>query len=197
MNYGEETRKEAATTAPRTFTLRLSDEDCRKLMEMAGAAGLSAGELLQQFTADLVNGEYYGDSDERMHAQAWFDRSDFERFADSTLLRYLIKHDDIDDFLGHYEILVDCQEDLLAAEPYDSPEDIRQEIEYQQGWLLSCYNDYVYDTGGLGLEPEPFDKALARILQWEEERNALLYPGWNNCQAAATAPEPEYQPELD
>lgn len=166
MSYGEEARKEAATIAPRTLTLRLSDEDCRKLMEMAGAVGLSANELLQRFVADLAN--------EQASAQAWFDHSGFEQFADNTLLRHLLKHDNVDDFLIRYEILMDCQEDLLAAEPYDSPENNRQEIAYQQSWLQSYYNDYVHYAEKLGTKPEPYDEALARILRWEEERNDLL-----------------------
>lgn len=187
MSYGE-TRKEAAAIAPRTVTLNLSDTDCRKLMEMAGTAGLSAEELLQRFVADLAN--------EQEAAQTWFDRSGFERAADNTLLRYLLKYDNIDDFLGHYDILQESQEDLLAAEPDSSPEDNRQEIAYQQSWLRSCYNDYVYDTEKLGTKPEPYDEALARILRWEEKRNDLLYPGWKDGQAEAAPVQPEYQPEL-
>lgn len=193
MSCGEEARKEAATIAPRALTLRLSDEDCRKLMEMSGTVGLSAGALLQQFVTDLVNPNGHA---EREAAQAWFDRSGFEKYADNTLLRYLLKYDNIDDFLGHYDILQESQEDLLAAEPDNSPEDNRLEIAYQQSWLRSCYNDYVYDTEDCGQEPEPYDKAVTRILCWEEERNDLLYPGWKDGQAEAAPVEPEYQPEL-
>lgn len=201
MSCGEQAKKEIATIAPRTITLNLSDTDCPRLSETAGQVGMSAGELLQAFIGDLVDGTYTNGSDERMYTQMWFDRCGFAQMANHTLLRYLLERGDMDDFLCRYSILKECEEDLLAAGPFDPPEANREEIEFQRSWLQEEYDDYTRVVQREGHAAESFDEALARVLQWRDETYKLRRPAQQPGREAApeadtTYAEPEYEPEL-
>lgn len=77
-------------TKARTFKLELSEADVEKLFYKAGAVGLTPEQLLENFIADLVCGERTNGSDERMYAEAWFDRCGFAYMKERTLLNYLI-----------------------------------------------------------------------------------------------------------
>ena len=66
--------KEAETVRERTITVKLSDEDCNRVLEAAGRGGMTVGELLEKFIADLVDGTFTNGSDERMYARKWLNR---------------------------------------------------------------------------------------------------------------------------
>lgn len=63
--YGEQQQNEIATIKKRTFMLKLSDADVRRIYEKAGGAGMTVSELLQNFIGDLVCGTYSKGADER------------------------------------------------------------------------------------------------------------------------------------
>ena len=73
----------------RTISLKLSDDDCEKLMLKCGEYGIGLGELFENFIGDLVDGTFSNGADERMYAQKWFDRC-FRPFKEPTLLSHLI-----------------------------------------------------------------------------------------------------------
>lgn len=73
----------------RTFKLELSEADVEKLFYKAGAVGLTPEQLLENLIADLICGERTNGSDERMYAEAWFDRCGFGCMKERTLLNYL------------------------------------------------------------------------------------------------------------
>lgn len=169
--HSNQFKAEMKTIRDRTVTIRLSDTDCVRLAQKAGAVGMTVGDLLQFFIRDLVCSIQSNGSDERDLAAQWFDRVGFELWADNTFLRWLIRHGDVQEFIGHYEVLQECQEDLNDKEPVNSREDNLQEIEYQKGWLESTYNEYTADT----YAPEPYEAAVERVLQWNQELHNLQF----------------------
>ena len=54
----EEQKKEIDTIKERTFQIRLSDADVKRIFEQAGKVNLSPEELLENFIGDLVDGTY-------------------------------------------------------------------------------------------------------------------------------------------
>ena len=73
----EEQKKEIDTIKERTFQIRLSDADVKRIFDQAGKVNLSPEELLENFIGDLVDGTYSNGSDERMLAHEWFERCGF------------------------------------------------------------------------------------------------------------------------
>lgn len=94
------------TIRKRQLEIKLSDADTLRLIEKAAGVGLTVSELLENFIADLVCGIFSNGSDERMYANAWFNRCGFGMFQKNTLLHHLLKDEmDIKDFVDTYEDL--------------------------------------------------------------------------------------------
>ena len=81
----ERQQKEIATIKPRTFLVDLSDADVDRLAREAANAGMTMADLLKNFIGDLVDGTYSNGSDERMCAEAWYDRCGFSHFAETNI----------------------------------------------------------------------------------------------------------------
>lgn len=116
MTMREQQEKEIASIKERTFELRLSDEDVKRLWEKAGRVGMTAGELLTSFVGDLVDGTYSHGSDERMYAEQWFDRCGFSYMADKTFMRYLLEYGELDSLLQSVETLAGYAEEKKSLE---------------------------------------------------------------------------------
>ena len=175
--YNSSRKEEIKTIKDRTVTLRLSDVDCVRLAQTAGAVGLSVGDLLKFFIGDLINGTFSNGSDERDLAQQWFDRCGFTQTADKTFLRWLIYNSEIDEFIGHYELLKECEADLKALHPDNSEAENLAEIEYQTKWLAECYHEYA--TGGFVETPfEDYEAAVKRVLEWDRDLRSLKGDEW-------------------
>lgn len=99
MISGEQQQKEIATIKPRTFELKLSDADYRRIAEKAAEAELTAEELLESFIGDLVRGTYSNGSDERELANQWFDRCGYSYYNNHSFLHYLISEYALEDFV--------------------------------------------------------------------------------------------------
>ena len=54
---------EAETVRERTISVKLSDADCKRVLAAAGQYGMTVGELLEKFIADLVDGTFTNGSD--------------------------------------------------------------------------------------------------------------------------------------
>lgn len=150
----------------RKIVLNLTDEECRKLAELAGELGLTAGGLLEEFVGDLTDGYHTNGSDERMYASLWLTRCGFSMFADKTFLRWLLAEGSVDDVLQRYDII----------ELYDGDNDPEalDEIEYQIACIKELYADYAKATQAKNAEPEPYENALAGVLAWGKERDKLI-----------------------
>lgn len=122
------------TIRKRQLEIELSDADTLRLIKKAAWAGLTVSELLENFIADLVCGNFTNGSDERMYANDWFDRCVFGMFPKNTLLHHLLENGmDIKNFVDTYEDLrVQMVED--GMEPGDtiwSEDDLEY---YLYGW---------------------------------------------------------------
>jgi hypothetical protein len=108
--------KEIATIKPRTFEIRLSDADYQRIAEKAAIAEMSVEELLESFIGDLVNGTYTNGSDERMHANDWYERCGYGCFEKSTFLHYLINEYSVNEFVDAWDSAEDYKEDADNTE---------------------------------------------------------------------------------
>lgn len=139
----------------RTFKLELSEADVEKLFYKAGAVGLTPEQLLENFIADLICGERTNGSDERMYAEAWFDRCGFAYMKERTLLNYLIDNSyDIVEFLVLHSSMNDenvkCSQ--MAYDEYNetvegyikwskkSNPDIEKEVDNVVDWYANYQN---------------------------------------------------------
>lgn len=156
MVYGEQQKKEIETIRERTFKLRLSDADVKRLFEKAGEAGMSVSELLQNFIGDLVDGTYSNGSDERMYADQWFDRCWFSPHGEphSLLQRLSLYRGDLDETVYLWEEMQSLKEEL---EDEDLEPEERADIEQQIVWNKERYDDNI----GSFTDPEEWQKVLA------------------------------------
>lgn len=83
-------KNETEITKERNITVKLSDTDCKALVEKCGQYGLTVGELLENFIGDLVGSSHSYGSNERMYASQWFAQSSFGMFPEPTLLNHLL-----------------------------------------------------------------------------------------------------------
>ena len=113
---GEQQQEEIKTIRPRTIEVKLSDADVKRISEVAGAHGLTVGELIENFIGDLVCGTYSNGSDERMYAQQWFERCWFGMFPDYTFLKYLIEQWGLDEVMEAWEDIENSQETIADTE---------------------------------------------------------------------------------
>ena len=138
FKLNEEQQKEISTIKERTITLKLSDADCERLARKCGECGLTVGQLFENFVGDLVDGTYSNGSDERMHAEEWFNRCWFAHPYEETLLKELLDWNrDIEDFITA------CDEKDHFKE---HPEEYKDELEDQSIEDLWFNEDYRYYT---------------------------------------------------
>lgn len=92
---------------PCTFKLMLTEREVRQLFEKAGVVGMTAGQLMECFAADLTGSANSHGYDGREYIGRWFDEILYSNDKDSSLLSYLLIE-------GEYDRFVDCYENLLA-----------------------------------------------------------------------------------
>ena len=150
--------------------LRLSEADCERLAKKAGSVGLTVPSLLEHFIGDLVDGTYTNGSDERMHAEQWFDRCGFGMFEDRTLLGYLLDYDyDVDDFLTAYDEMK-----LYEENPEEYVKDLPKTDEPM--WFYEEYDAYVGDFLKERGEQVDMEKEVGLCRKWLDDLNSLKYP---------------------
>lgn len=174
---------EIETIKPREFSIKLSDADVKRIYNVAGAHGLTPGELIEQFIGDLVDGTYSNGSDERERANSWLERCWFGMFPEYTFLRYLIEWGEIEYYLDDLDDLETAREELeyLQGEEYakeEPDEEIRnQEIKDAKEWIKEAeeriqeyYNEYKESAD----DPEELEKAMQGVKKWSQERKKTL-----------------------
>ncbi len=172
--------KEIQTIRPRTLQISLSDADVRRIIEKAGAVGLSVSELLENFIADLVDGTYSNGSDERMHADEWFTRcwfSCFQEYEDS-FLRHLLTWGDVYGALDCWDAIQECRDDLACEEQAGDAESIaaiKEEMEYQEQNLREMYEEFL-DTCR-DRETMRLDAEMEKIIAWRNANSSLQQEG--------------------
>lgn len=165
--YGEQ--NEQATIRERTITLKLSDDDCDRILRKAGSSGLTVAQLLENFIGDLVGGTYYNGSDERMYAEQWFDRCWFGMFPEKTLLRHLLGNGvDIESFISTYE-----ENEEYKAHPENFGE-LMEEYGMEPGDTFWFEDDLKYYLDGWNPEGEPdMNKELETVRAYLNEVKTL------------------------
>lgn len=135
----EERNQEIATIKERKMILFLSDADCQRIAEKAGRAGMTVGELLENFIGDLVCGTYTNGSDERDCANQWFERCYFGMFPDETLLKHLLDYgEDVREFLDAV-----AEMERFTAHPEAFKSDIEDLCEGENLWFQDVYEDTI------------------------------------------------------
>lgn len=162
-----------------TIQVNLPEEDALCFAKKAGAYGLTVGQLIENFIADLICGEFSNGSDERMYANLWLDRCGFAMFTDRTFLRYLIEYDMIKEILSLWTELQEAKRDIAyyeespdQAEPGEVEEikeylqDTQEQID--QHWNRYCQMKTEYKIG-------TFEEEMERVLAWQE-----AWQRWNS-----------------
>lgn len=143
--------EEIRTIKPRNYTIKLSDADVERLAKTAGAYGITASELLENFIGDLVSGTYSNGSDERMYAEQWAERCWFALNPEKNLIHYLCdawEYDfdtltDILDRIKYYEAyIIDSQNSIANPNESDWKEIVHHKYSedgtsYES---IPCYN---------------------------------------------------------
>ena len=165
--YGEQ--NEQATIRERTITLKLSDDDCDRILRKAGSSGLTVAQLLENFIGDLVGGTYYNGSDESMYAELWFDRCWFGMFPGKTLLRHLLENEvDIESFITTYE-----ENEEYKAHPENFGE-LMEEYGMEPGESFWFEDDLKYYLDGWNPEGDPdMNKELETVRAYLNEVKTL------------------------
>ena len=91
FSINDQQQEEMKAITERYFTLRLSDEDTRRLFEKSAMAGMAPGELLENFVGDLVYGTCCNGGSESDCADMWFERCGFDLMPKDSFLSYLQK----------------------------------------------------------------------------------------------------------
>lgn len=142
----------------RTVTLNLTDEDCERVSELCALNDVSVSELLANFIGDLVGRSSSHGCDERVFAQAYFDRCCYDVYGQETLLKWLIRESiDIKEFLELTDELASAYEELREYE--QNPEDYAEDIECMK--QVISYKEEELDEYRAGYP--------LRCLTWEEE----------------------------
>lgn len=171
MIYGEQQKKEIETIRERTFQLKLSDADVDRLAMKAAEAGMTMGELLVSFVGDLVGGTYSNGSDERMYAEAWYERCGFSFYPGNDIAR-LAKADALEQMIDFCKVYREATEDLAETKrDFEDPDcdDITEEdVQSAEEWLTDSKKEvedlmkYVSCTGTM-------EEVVAAVLKWDEE----------------------------
>lgn len=168
MIYGEQQQQEIATIKERTIKLKLSDADVDRLAMKAAEAGMTMEELLVSFIGDLVCGTYSNGSDERMYAEAWYERCGFSFYPSNDIAR-IAKYGGLEamvDYCKQYQIAIEdlehTKQDL--ADP-DCDDITEEDVKEAEEWLADCESDvedvmkYAECTGTL-------EEVVAAVLKW-------------------------------
>lgn len=174
---GKQQKKEIKTIKERVITVRLSDADCERLVDLCGRYNMSIGELLENFIGDLVDGTYSNGSDERHLAEQWFERCWFSTQPKQTLLNHLLSWgyepedylemlDDIKVLQAEKKYVIDHPEEYMY--PDEEKRSLREGITDLKAALDSMREDW-YPDGKVCMSGE-----VKRIRRWKEEKAALL-----------------------
>lgn len=148
----------------RTITLELPDEDFRRLCKKAGEAGLKISALLENFVQDLVGGTRTNGSDERMHANDWFDRCWFGMEFNHSFLQHLVEW-------GGLENAIDIWDTLELYKDEENPdEEILEEIREMEEELKDMFDEY---KSWHKDATDSFEEEMANVVEWYRDVKSI------------------------
>lgn len=164
--------EEAETVRERTISVKLSDADCKRVLAAAGQYGMTVGELLEKFIADLVDGTFTNGSDERMYARQWLNRC-LPCITFPTVLGNLVTWgQDPEEYLQLFDDLQEAREYRRYIEDHKEEygryweEDIREQDER--------IKELKSRIAGFFSQDKDLDTELEKIRCWLKEKKALL-----------------------
>ena len=176
MVYGEQQHRESKTIRERTISLNLSDADVLRISEKAASVGLTVSQLLENFIGDLVCGTYSNGSDERLFANQWLDRCGFTMYAEKSLLRYALLHEELDGLLRAWDERADLLKDIAEAE--ENPADMDREEKTALQEELAFWDENLQELFTAYRQYHPqcadIDKEMEAVLQWRDKYHELL-----------------------
>ncbi len=179
MNNAEQQKKKIETVSPRTFKPELSDTDVKRLFEKAGSVGLTPEKLLENFIGDLVDGTYSNGTDERCHAEKWFDSCWFSLDEYENFLAYLIRNSEEKNFYNQLDTIDECRSELddLRPEDFESDEEYSEEHEYYtmrsaeaEKEIQEMFSDYCDCSGNT----DSYEQELEIIVKYRESLKKAL-----------------------
>lgn len=174
---GNQQQKEIKTIRERQITVKLSDADCDRLVDLCGRYNLGVSELLENFIGDLVGGTYSNGSDERAYAREWFERCWFSLQPEQTLLNhllswgyepedYLVMVDEIKLLKDQLRYVINYPEDCINSA--EEKRSLKEMISDLKKALESMQEDW-HPDGKVHM-----NKEIRHIRKWKEEKQSLL-----------------------
>lgn len=164
--------EEVKTVRERTITVKLSDADCKKVLEAAGQYGMTVGDLLSMFITDLVDGTLANKKCDRIYARRWVEQCFRMWNAPTALGNLLTWEQDPEEYLKLFDELKEAREYKKYIENHKEEygkyweEDIREQAD-QIEELKGRIEEFC--------EPEMNeDNELERIRRWIKERKSLF-----------------------
>lgn len=165
-----------------TITIKISDGTWNRTICRAMKYGMLPEELISAFLEDLTYGDYSNGSDERMHANEWFDRcrGTMVGSLEDSLLKKLLESRELEDFLNVYDDLKSAKESIewikrdietgVVKRPwFDNPEGYT----WEKGFYV---NGVHYDYSS---KEEWEKKKRAELQEQEEELKDIIEEyGW-------------------
>ena len=156
----------------RTITIRLTESDCKTLMNKCGEHGITINELFENFAGDLAEGSYTNGSDERRAANDWFDRCWFGMFPERTLLNHLLNlgydPEEYFELIAQLETAIK-EKDYLNKHPDEQEPD---DIVLLTRMISDCCKEINSMTDGWKPEGDPdLYEELRRVVSWIDEKN--------------------------
>uniref|UniRef100_UPI004056D941 hypothetical protein n=1 Tax=Agathobacter sp. TaxID=2021311 RepID=UPI004056D941 len=179
--YQESLRKEVQ---PRNIEVKLSREECEKLMDLCGRNGITLGKLIGSFVGDLVEGSHSNGAEGRDLAQRWFSKTLEKDGSDGseTLLEYIFDKDgSTDPFLNLLEDIELAKEDVegFEKEPEgywlkaEEVEERKKDLEY----LEQLYREFI--NGFMEIKPEAdLQKEISNVKEWAGKKACLSGTGY-------------------
>lgn len=160
----------------RNVVLNLTDGQCEILTKICGENSLPVGELISSFVEDLTAEEK--ENDRAKYANEWFEKCEFSKEAEDSLLRHLLKNSyDPQDYLNDLEYLESLTEDKRSyAINNKDDENYIDIIKEYDDEIITCKNGIqVWEEGWKQKESADMKKEIRKLEEWAEEKNELLY----------------------
>ena len=164
----------------RTFSLELSDDDMRVLLDMTASHGTTPEELLQGFVCDLIGGTHTHGSDERELAAQYFSRCGYGMEGDSFIAN-LLKYGGAEHVLDTLDYLDDIESDLAyyATHPEEREHDaaaiegMTRDTEEREAELNEYYESYCEAAKEEGTKPQEWPNALEGLQSYRTRLRAI------------------------
>lgn len=162
----------------RTISLKLSDEDARRLCIKAGKVGISVTELLENFIQDLTFSKRSNGSDEEDLANQWLNRCMFGGLSDRNFLMFVMAEENQDQMTELWTVLQETKKRLaIGLSDFCDQEEMdaaKEDVEYWQESLEDFYQQFEKYGGGKGNGMEEDFKELVR---WKQDFDAFMRGG--------------------